>query len=255
MIVISCMSQKGGSGKTTFVANMAVAAIQAGRQVAVIDADPQASLRNWKSLRGPGQPRFAAIRESHLRRFPELLEKARGEDIDLVLVDTAPRLSQENRYIAEHSDVLVVPVKPRTFDFWAMEETLSVISDLRERMPVIGVISEAPYARGIAEASAVRSMFEAMTRMGIQPCPYPIRRREDYDLAVSDGLGVLEYAPNGKSALEIARIWSWLESAVLSGQTAKGASGAGPVGADPARANLAGAGKSADGQAMEGQPS
>lgn len=225
--VITCLSQKGGSGKTTFVANIAVAALLTGWKAGIVDTDPQGSLRNWKAIRGPGEPQFAMLGESRLERFPELVERGSNAGLDLFLVDTAPRLTRENRYLAERSDIIVIPVKPRTFDFWAMEETVSVIGDLRDTRPILGVVSEAPYARGIAEASAVRTMFDAMRGMGIEPCPIPVRRREEYDMAGSLGQGVQEYRPAGKGAFEIGRIWAWMEQWVARPGREGGASSSG----------------------------
>ena len=45
--VITIAQQKGGSGKTTVAANIAISAVQAGYSVAVIDSDPQGSLGRW----------------------------------------------------------------------------------------------------------------------------------------------------------------------------------------------------------------
>lgn len=233
-VVISCVSQKGGSGKTTFVVNLSVAALRAGWRVGIVDTDPQGSLRNWKGLRGAGEPQFASLKESQLGRFPDLVARGAQSGLDLLLVDTAPRLTQENRYLAEQSDIIIIPVKPRTFDFWAMEETISQIGNLCDDRQVIGIVSEAPYARGIAEAAAVRTMFAAMRERGIEPCPIPIRRREEYDVAASLGQGVQEYQPEGKGAFEVGRVWRWLEQRI---------SRVRPQGAD----NVASAGKGAGG--------
>lgn len=47
MRVISFVSQKGGSGKTTLCFSLGVAAREAGRKVFMLDLDRQASLRDW----------------------------------------------------------------------------------------------------------------------------------------------------------------------------------------------------------------
>jgi len=49
--VITFSNQKGGSGKSTLSANLAVLWSNSGYKVAVIDADPQKSLTYWLSER------------------------------------------------------------------------------------------------------------------------------------------------------------------------------------------------------------
>ena len=47
MHVLTLASQKGGSGKTSLAASLAVAAAEAGETVAAVDTDPQGSLAAW----------------------------------------------------------------------------------------------------------------------------------------------------------------------------------------------------------------
>ena len=59
MDIVAIIAQKGGTGKTTLAVSLAVAAERAGRTVAIVDLDPQASASNWgRSPRG----RFARCR-------------------------------------------------------------------------------------------------------------------------------------------------------------------------------------------------
>ena len=50
--VITVAQQKGGAGKTTLAAHLAVAYTAMGRSVAAVDIDPQQSLSMWYRLRG-----------------------------------------------------------------------------------------------------------------------------------------------------------------------------------------------------------
>ena len=49
--IITVAQQKGGAGKTTLVAHLAVAWAGAGKRVAAVDIDPQQSLTSWYKLR------------------------------------------------------------------------------------------------------------------------------------------------------------------------------------------------------------
>jgi cellulose biosynthesis protein BcsQ len=60
MRTIVLASQKGGSGKTTIAAHLAVALERAGQGPAVlIDTDPQGSLARWWNKRDAPSPAFA----------------------------------------------------------------------------------------------------------------------------------------------------------------------------------------------------
>ena len=50
--VITIAQQKGGAGKTTMAAHLAVAWASSGRnKVAIVDIDPQGSLTHWYKVR------------------------------------------------------------------------------------------------------------------------------------------------------------------------------------------------------------
>ena len=55
MRIIAVMNQKGGSGKTTTAVNLAAALGEKGRNVLVIDMDPQASASLWFGLQDAGK--------------------------------------------------------------------------------------------------------------------------------------------------------------------------------------------------------
>ena len=59
--VITFSNQKGGSGKSTLSANVAVLWSNSGYKVAVIDADPQNSLTYWLSERKTALLGFAWV--------------------------------------------------------------------------------------------------------------------------------------------------------------------------------------------------
>ena len=64
MKTLALISQKGGSGKTTIALNLAIAAAGAGKQVVVIDLDPQRSAVRWSRLQASDQPVIVAGRRN-----------------------------------------------------------------------------------------------------------------------------------------------------------------------------------------------
>ena len=57
MRVVSLVTQKGGSGKTTLALSCAVAAEEAGKRVLLVDLDPQGTAEAWYQDREAETPR------------------------------------------------------------------------------------------------------------------------------------------------------------------------------------------------------
>ena len=55
------LTQKGGTGKTTLAASIAVVAAEKGEKVVVLDLDPQASLVHWGERRQAANTRCQVI--------------------------------------------------------------------------------------------------------------------------------------------------------------------------------------------------
>jgi cellulose biosynthesis protein BcsQ len=84
-MIIAVISQKGGTGKTTTILNLAVSAMQDGKRVVIADLDPQASATTWYRLRSGGVeqepidalvfggrnevPQSGRVRRMHQQRF------------------------------------------------------------------------------------------------------------------------------------------------------------------------------------------
>src|SRR6202042_2609685 len=51
MHTIALVSQKGGSGKSTLAIGLAIAAMQDGQKVCLLETDPQGTVSNWRKRR------------------------------------------------------------------------------------------------------------------------------------------------------------------------------------------------------------
>ncbi len=61
MYVLALVTQKGGSGKSTLAVGLAVAAMENGERVALVEADPQGTIWRWKERRGSAYPRVDRV--------------------------------------------------------------------------------------------------------------------------------------------------------------------------------------------------
>ena len=84
---ITFAQQKGGAGKTTVLAHLAAAWAGAGRDVAIIDLDPQRSLTRWAEIRR--DPAITVIELKDYRAGGDI--KAAKKVHDFVLIDCPAR--------------------------------------------------------------------------------------------------------------------------------------------------------------------
>lgn len=66
MKIVAMAARKGGSGKSTLTAHLAVAAIQDGLRVAIVDLDPQATVAEWADERGDDPPDVVSSKPARL---------------------------------------------------------------------------------------------------------------------------------------------------------------------------------------------
>src|SRR5215212_4595149 len=134
MKVLAVVSQKGGSGKTTLAVHLATCAHLTGLKVALIDLDPQATARRWGDKREEDGPEVVS---DHPSRLGSLLDAARTNGADLVVVDTAPNADQAALGAARASDLVLIPCRPSAFDLEAVEATLALAEIAKRRAFVV----------------------------------------------------------------------------------------------------------------------
>ena len=195
-IVVTVAQQKGGAGKTTLVIQLATAFLAAGRDVAVVDIDPQASLTAWMRVREHRREPAPALRLSMIGgwRLGVELDRLKRE-VDLVLVDTPPHAETEAKAAVRAADLVLIPVQPSPLDVWASGATFELTR--RERRPTRLVLNRVP-PRG----RSIEETLEAIRELGAKPCEHRLGARAAFVHSVAQGLGVAESEPKSQAADE-----------------------------------------------------
>ncbi|MGH6868977.1 MAG: AAA family ATPase, partial [Methylocella sp.] len=120
MHTLAFVSQKGGCGKSTLAACLAVAAKEAGELVFVLDMDPKKSVVRWGSKRNDPCLPVAVVSAAGLRAALTYLSKG---NMSLVIVDTPFLESPRSLAAINAADLSIVPARPATPDIWAAEVT------------------------------------------------------------------------------------------------------------------------------------
>lgn len=198
MKIVVITSQKGGSGKTTVTAHLAVAAEQAGNGPAVvIDTDPQQTLATWWNIRKAETPQLAPL---NLRELPQKLEGLAKAGFSYCFIDTPPALTEQNRAVLKLADLVLIPTRPSPNDLWSLGATLDLVK--QSATPFVFVLTQAK-----ANARITVQTIAALSQHG-QVFQSVIHDRVDYAASMTDGRTALEINPNGPGAVETAELWS-----------------------------------------------
>lgn len=148
--VVTLASLKGGAGKSTAAAALAVYWYSQGRKPVIIDADPQRSLTSWRATRGALE-NLPVISDAG-DRIDRTIERA-ARDHRPVIVDTPGFRSKATVDAISASDLVLIPVKASPFDVAVAFRTRALIDEIRA-------------AGGRRERRAVVRYFMAMTTSG-----------------------------------------------------------------------------------------
>lgn len=195
-------SQKGGSGKTALTRNLAVAAVEDGQRVLVVDLDPQGSLRAWWEAREAEAPAMLAA-DPVPAQLTATLETVAAH-FDLVLVDTPPAAPAWLRDVLALADLVLVPVRPSPDDLRAIGPTLGALKVAQA--PFAFVLSQAPRARIVEEAARVLAQHGRVA-------PVNLAARVAYAEAGATGQGVTETA-DARGAAELRELWSYVRGII-----------------------------------------
>jgi chromosome partitioning protein len=199
MKVIVLASAKGGVGKSTLSAHLAIAAEAAGAgPVVLIDTDPQASLSKWWNKRQADTPGFAGIKGG----LPATLAGLAKSGMSLAIVDTPPALSASIEATVETADLVLIPVTPSPIDLEAVGSTVNIVANTRRQSAFI--VNKAKRNSLLTADTA-----EALQRHG-DVAPVLVDDRLDYRTGMIQGNTAQEYAPKGKAAVEMRDLWAYV---------------------------------------------
>jgi len=163
--VVTIAQQKGGSGKTTLAANLAIAYAQMNFRVALLDTDPQGSLGRWAMTRflALGTPDILFSTASAWGVSYEMT-KLRTE-ADVILVDTPPKVDSDLRPALREAELVLIPVATSQVDLWATDSVLDLAA--REKTKAMIVLNRARAGTRLAIQIAEQiTMDRATTVLG-----------------------------------------------------------------------------------------
>lgn len=193
-VVITVAQQKGGVGKSTLAAHLAVAFAQQGYSTMLFDTDPQGTCTHWHAQRKKDDIGLVATSGWRLTRD---LSMAR-ESNDVIIIDTPPHAEMDIKVSVRAADLVLVPMQPSPADLWAMKETFRTISsESRQCMVVLN--------RVIHRANITEDTKAKLLQYEIPVAEQELGNRVLFAASMESGLTVLDGFAN-PSQIEITNL-------------------------------------------------
>ena len=204
--VVSVLSQKGGTGKTTLSCALAALASRAGTATAILDLDPQASAAQWHDLRkanGEDDPPVFATPSSRMQALVDAL----GQDgAELIVTDTAPPSGADAVTVARLSDHILIPLQPSFPDLAAITRTIDIAEVARTPATIVLNLALVNHP-STSDARTVIATAAAAA------APVVLHRRVAHVNSFNVGRCAAEHEPAGKAANELRTLFVWLQAA------------------------------------------
>ena len=208
-MILAVGNVKGGVGKTTLAINLAIVWALQGRDVLLIDGDEQATAMAFTELRtgARGEPGYTAV----ALHGPAIRTQVRqlASKYDHIIIDVGGRDTGSLRAALTVAHLVLIPVQPRSFDLWGVDQTTELIieaRELNEPLRAVAVLNAAdPQGRDNAAAADLLRDNDAL-----ELARAILIRRKAFPNAAAGGLSVMEYG-DSKASSEFKKLSIELE--------------------------------------------
>jgi chromosome partitioning protein len=131
-MILAIGNIKGGVGKTTLAVNIAIARALQGQDVLLVDGDQQQTAMTFTEIRTEkkGVSGYTAVSLSGAALRTQVRQMQ--AKYDEVIIDVGGRDTGSLRAALTVAHTLLIPVQPRSFDIWAIEQMADVLKEARE---------------------------------------------------------------------------------------------------------------------------
>ena len=210
MQVLALAASKGGVGRTTLAACLAVEAARQGKRIGLLDLDPQQSLARWWELR-EGEPELGLgdrpLNLIEAKYIDEAVDKAKSERIAILIIDCPPGSIAVTEQVVGLADFVLIPSRPSPLDTEAMD---AVVDLAREAEVPFAFVLNAVLKRSTMTAGA-REKLAALAKPGGEVLGEEVVNRQGYAAAMLRGAVLAEVTKEEAPSAELEGLWSAVE--------------------------------------------
>ncbi|MEO1281798.1 MAG: ParA family protein [Pseudomonadota bacterium] len=220
-MIVAIVNGKGGVGKSTLTAQLALRAAQECERVAIVDADPQGSLRLFYKLRqkevGADELRNPELFEGD-DEVLDAVDKLKIAGFDIIFIDTAPLSVRGIREALEACTFALIPLKPSHADLASTNDTITLANDADR--PFGLVFNDVDQHQ---MTMAKNAQQYAVSALGAHVFDTMVGHRVAFVRAQNTGLSVRQIeGSKGKGSNEIEALWAEVKTAIKAGVAKSG---------------------------------
>ncbi|HEY0220493.1 MAG TPA: AAA family ATPase [Afipia sp.] len=200
-MILTVGNVKGGCGKTTVSTNLAILRAALRKDVLLVDGDEQGTASLFTQLRAEqlGAVGYTAV-SLHGAAVRTQVQRLRDK-YDDVIIDVGGRDTGSLRAALTVAHLLLIPVQPRSFDLWSVDQVMKLAEEAKTINPDLKVMaflnSADSQGRDNSDALAELAGIE-----GLAVAKPVLVRRKAYPNAAAAGRGITEMTPKDAKALE-----------------------------------------------------
>jgi chromosome partitioning protein len=196
---------KGGIGKSTLAANLAVLTARAGRDVLLIDADPQETTKTWAAARANQLGELAPVTTVTIvgKQIREELRRLTTK-YQTIIVDAGARDTTTQRAALSAANLVLLPFPPRGPDLWTLDAVAQTVTEVRTINDGLRAVAFVNRADPIGDDNAEAEAAFAEHAEAIEAAPIRVGNRKGIAVAHLMGLAAVEAKrPDAKAVAEL----------------------------------------------------
>ncbi len=205
MRCIAFVSPKGGAGKTTAALVLALGLVDSGQRVAMIDADPNKPLVQWRRL--PNSPDLLSVHAAPtMQDIPDAQREARRRNPDWIIMDTEGSLRGAMAFTAIRPNLVLTPLTGSQLEANQAIKAAEMVETLGQRggrrVPHRCLLTRIPAA---IRPRSLKSVVAQLRERDIELLPTALLEKEAFRALFSIGGGFAALEEAGVSGIVAAR--------------------------------------------------